>query len=235
MYIDDIIVLSKTFDNHLRDVGLVLDRIIHSNMQLKASKCHFFQRNLINLGHLISVEGVGPDPAKIKAIVGMRTPINIAEVRAFFGKAGYNRMYVKNFSLTCEPLYHLTRKDVIFKWTDKEQKAFDDIKSFFINAPLVSHPNLDHQFIINTDACDAGLGAALLQKYDDKIHVIQYISCTLGEDERKWHTRQKEALAIVWACEMFRVYVAGTHFIVESDHSSLEWLRKVHKPQRLVR
>ena len=74
-----------------------------------------------------------------------------------------------------------------------------------------------------------------MQKYDDKIHVIQYISCTLGEDERKWDTRQKEALAIVWACEMFRVYVAGTHFIVESDHSSLEWLRKVQKPQRLVR
>ncbi len=82
MYIDYIIVFSKTFDNHLRDVGLVIDRIIDSNMQLKASKCHFFQRNLIYLGHLISVEGFGPDPAKIKAILGMRIPTNIAEVRS---------------------------------------------------------------------------------------------------------------------------------------------------------
>ena len=93
-----------------------------------------------------------------------------------------------------------------------------------ICSPILSHPNFDQEFIIETDASDLGLGAVLLQRYNDKLHLIQYISRTLQDCERKWSIREKEALAIIWACETFRPYVYGTKFVVETEHKSLERL-----------
>jgi len=102
-------------------------------------------------------------------------------------------------------------------------------------APILKHPNFNYPFIIETDASDKGLGAVLIQRYGGETSVIQYISRTLQPCEKKWHIREKEALAIVWACEQFRVFVAGEHFVVETDHESLGWLMKLEKPARLVR
>jgi hypothetical protein len=234
VYIDDIIIFSKTFEDHLHDLEVVLDRLILHNLQLKSSKCHLFQTTLTYLGYVVSENGISPDPAKLTAITAMKRPANITELKSFLGMCSYYRIFIKNFSIKCRPLHELTGNR-IFEWGAEQQKAFEELKTEFSSPKILAHPNFDIPFVVETDACDHGLGAALKQKYDGKEHVIQYISRTLSDAERKWTVREKEALAVLWACEKFRVYVAGTEFTLVTDHEALKWLMKVDKPARLVR
>ena len=234
-YVDDVVVFSKDFKTHLQDLETVLDRFIDANLQLKPSKCHLFKRELIYLGHVISEKGISMDPAKIKAILEMPAPTDKKTVRSFLGMAGYYRAFIRNFAKKCAPLYRLTHEDVEFIWTAEEQACFDLLRADFACEPILCHPNFDHPFIIESDGCDEGLGGILLQRYDGRDHIIQYISRTLQPAEKKWNVREKEALGILWACEMFRTYILGTEVTVETDHASLKWLMKVESPARLVR
>jgi hypothetical protein len=224
VYIDDVLVYSPTFESHLQDLETVFDRLIDANLQLKPSKCHLFQRELVYLGHLVSSEGIKPDPKKVKAIVNMPVPIDVTTVRSFLGMCGFYRSYVYNFARICQPLYDLTKDGVKFNWSEFEQESFETIKRLLSRAPILKHPNFNFPFIIETDASDRGLGSVLIQRYHGETHVIQYASRTIQPGELSWPVRDKEALAILWACEQFRVYVAGQHFVKETDHKSLEWL-----------
>ena len=235
IYIDDCLVFSKTFEDHLRDFESVLNRLIDANMTLKPSKCHLFQKEFLYLGHIVSAEGIRPDPKKIQAILEMPEPVDVTTVRSFLGMTGFYRNYIKNFSKICHPLYELTKNDVKFHMGEVERKSINDLKEAMTNAPILCHPNFDFPFIIETDAADKGLGAALIQRYHNKTHIIQFISRTLQPAEKKWHIREKEALGIIWACETFRYFIANDHFVVETDHESLKWLMKLEKPARLVR
>ena len=235
VYIDDVLIFSPTFESHLKDVETVLDRLIDANLQLKPSKCHFFQRELVYLGHLVSADGIRPDPKKIQAILDMPIPSDVTGVRSFIGMCGFYRGYVSNFTKICEPLYGLIKEGVKFKWNEEENKSFERLKQALARVPILCHPNFDHPFVVQADASEKGLGAVLIQRYDGKTHVIQYISRTLQPSEKKWHIREKEALGILWACENFRVYLANNEFTVETDHESLQWLMKLEKPARLVR
>ena len=226
---------SPTFESHLQDLETVFDRLIDANLQLKPSKCHLFQRELVYLGHLVSSEGIKPDPKKIKAIVNMPVPIDVTTVRSFLGMCGFYRSYVYNFAKICQALYDLTKDGVKFNWGELERESFETLKRLLSQAPILKHPNFNFPFIIETDASDRGLGSVLIQRYHGETHVIQYASRTIQPGELSWPVRDKEALAILWACEQFRVYVAGQHFVIETDHKSLEWLFKAEKPARLVR
>ena len=234
VYIDDVLVYSPTFESHLKDLETVIDRLIESNLQLKPSKCQLFQRELVYLGHLVSADGIRPDPKKIKAIVAMPTQSDVTGVRSFLGMCGFYRNYVYNFAKICQPLYDLTKDHVRFVWGDKASESFDMLKRFLSIAPILKHPNF-YPFVIETDASEKGLGAVLIQRYENETHVIQYASRTLQPSEQPWAVRDKEALAILWGCEQFRVFVAAQPFVVETDHKSLEWLLKAEKPARLVR
>jgi hypothetical protein len=234
-YVDDVVVFSKDFSSHLKDLETVFDRFLEANLQLKPSKCHLFQRQLVYLGHIISEKGISMDPKKIKAILEMPAPKDKKTVRSFLGMCGYYRAFIRNFAKKCAPLYKLTRDDVPYEWSTVEQESFDSLKLDFSREPILCHPNFNYPFIIESDSCDLGLGGILLQRYDGREHIIQYISRSLQPAELKWCVREKEALSILWACDMFRVYVSGTEFTVETDHASLKWLMEVEKPARLVR
>ena len=235
VYIDDVLIYSKSFEDHLRDLEEVFNRLIEANMQLKPSKCHLFQQKLIYLGHQVSAEGIKPDPRKVQAIKEMPAPINVNEVRSFLGMCGFYRKYVPNFAKICCPLYALTKESVKFIWKKIEDQAFEELKELMTKAPILKHPNFNYPFIIETDASDKGLGTVLIQRYEGSTSVIQYINRALQPCEKKWHIREKEALAIAWACDYIRVFIAGEHFVVETDHESLGWLMKLEKPARLVR
>ena len=235
VYIDDILVFSPTFEDHVRDVNSVLDRLLDANITLKPSKCNVFQRELLYLGHLVSADGIRPDPKKVQAIIEMPEPVDVTTVRSFIGCCSFYRSYIKNFAQICHPLYELTKDGTPFNMGAAEKESFQKIKQALANSPILNHPNFDIPFIIETDSSGTGLGSCLIQRYNNKTHVIQYISRTLQPCERKWHIRELEALAILWACEMFRVYVVSTEFTVETDHESLQWLMKLEKPARLVR
>ena len=197
VYIDDVLVYSPTFESHLKDLETVIDRLIESNLQLKPSKCQLFQRELVYLGHLVSADGIRPDPKKIKAIVAMPTQSDVTGVRSFLGMCGFYRNYVYNFAKICQPLYDLTKDHVRFVWGDKASESFDMLKRFLSIAPILKHPNF-YPFVIETDASEKGLGAVLIQRYENETHVIQYASRTLQPSEQPWAVRDKEALAILW-------------------------------------
>ena len=235
VYLDDIIVFSSTFEEHLVDVEAVFKRLEEHNLGLKASKCHMCRDRLLYLGHQISPEGISPNPDKVKAINEMDHPRNRKELRRFLGMCSYYRKFIKNFADIASPLNMLNKDHVEFHWQSDQQEAFEILKCRLISPVLLKHPNFAEPFIIQTDASDEGIGAVLCQRYDGQEHVTQYISRTLQPAEKKWATRDKEALAILWACEQFRPYVVGTSFIVESDHESLQWLRKATTPARVVR
>ena len=124
----------------------------------------------------------------------------------------------------------MTHQDVEFCWNEEHQSIFDHLKTVLTTAPLLHHPDYDYPFIIQCDASDKGIGAVLSQVIDGKVRVIQYISRPLREAEKKWTVREKEALAILWACESFRPFIIGTRFLVETDHQSLKWLMEAKSP-----
>ncbi|CAF1141832.1 unnamed protein product, partial [Brachionus calyciflorus] len=154
---------------------------------------------------------------------------------SFLGSTGYFRQFIREYAQLTIELYKLVHDNVDFKWERIHQVLFETLKEKLISAPILCQPDFDHPFIVRTDACENGIGAILLQVIDGKERVIQYISRVLQPAEKKWDIREKEALAILWACQEFRSFVIGTRFVVETDHHSLQWLMKAKAPLRLVR
>ena len=235
VYLDDICVFSNSFEEHLSHVREVFHRVQQAGMKLKPSKCYLFQQEIKYLGHVVTCEGIEPDPDKIKAVAKLVPPDNLNQLQSFLGLVGYYRKFVDNFATVCEPLYELTKSDVEWKWGDAQNKAFQHVKTILTSDPVLVHPDFSKTFTIHTDASNTGLGAILSQVVDGRERVVQYISRVMQGFEMKWPIREKEALAIKWAIEVFRPYVYGSRFTVETDHQSLEWLMSAKQPARLVR
>jgi transposase InsO family protein len=230
--LDDIVIFSPTFEQHLEDLSEVFSRLRAANLTLKASKCHFVRSEILYLGHIVSADGIKPDPAKIAALKNMPLPKTQTELRAFLGLSGFFRKFIKDYSILADPLYKV---EDARKLPPHCIEAIEAIKKALDEDIVLSHPNFEQPFVIQTDACDTGLGAVLLQRYDGKEHVIQFISRILQPAEKIWCVREKEALGILWACETFRPFVVGTRFLVETDHHALQWLMTATKPARLLR
>jgi predicted aspartyl protease len=234
VYIDDIIVFSATFNQHLVDLKQMFNRLREANLHLKASKCFILQREIKYLGHVVTRDGIKVDADKVKAMTQMRSPTNLHELRSFLGALNYYRKFLRNLAFEADVLYKLTQHNQ-FKWGEAEERAFTVLKEKLVHAPVLAHPNFKEPFIVQTDASDIGLGAVLSQVIDGQERVVMYISRILQPAEKKWAPREKEALAIIWACETFRPYLIGNRFLVETDHRSLQWLMEAQKPARLVR
>jgi transposase InsO family protein len=224
IYLDDILVFSTDFDQHLKDLTLVFDRFRTSNLKLKPSKCQFGKKHLKYLGHIISAEGVQPDADKTMAIEKFARPKTVKQVASFLGLAGYYHKFVPNFSNLAEPFNNLKRKDVPFVWTDECQRNFEIIKNVLCKTPLLIYPDFSKPFILQTDASGFALGAVLSQKTEKGVKPIAYASRALLPYQRRYHTIEKESLAIKWAALHFRHYLYGHKFHVETDHKPLKAL-----------
>lgn len=164
IYLDDVLVYSRTFDEHLQHLRLVLERFRESGLNLKPSKCHFGQKQVNYLGHVITSEGIQPDPAKIKAVHEYPVPKTVKDVRAFMGLTNYYRKFVKGFAQIASPLHELTKKGAKFIWTEACQTAFDTLKKALTEAPILAYPDFTLPFILATDASNDALGIVLGQK-----------------------------------------------------------------------
>ena len=224
VYLDDVIIYSKTFNEHLQHIEQVFERIQSANLRLKAEKCKFAANELQFLGHVVGSEGVKPDPEKVDKIVNYPVPKNIRELRGVLGLFSYYRRFIKDFSQRADPLYELLKKESNYEWTEKQQKAFEELKQKITTAPVVKYPDFEQPFFLYTDASITGVGAVLAQKDGKNEHVIAYASRTLTPAERNYGITELECLAIVWAVKYFRHYIYGSKLTIVTDHSALTWL-----------
>ncbi|WVZ85511.1 hypothetical protein U9M48_032433 [Paspalum notatum var. saurae] len=220
VFIDDILIYSKTWDDHLKHIQQVFQILLHHQFKVKLSKCQFAKEELHYLGHLISRHGVSTDPEKVQTIKNWLTPSSVKDVRGFLGLAGYYRRFVKNFGLIRKPLTNLLKKGALFVWTEPQQSAFDALKQALVSAPVLALPDFSKPFTIETDASEIGIGAVLQQAG----HPIAFVSKALGIKNQKLSTYEKECLAILMAVEKWRSYIQQTEFIIKTDHKSLTHL-----------
>lgn len=236
IYIDDIIIFSPSFGEHLSRLRLVFDRLREVNLKLKPSKCNFAQKSVNFLGFVVSSEGISPDPDKLDAVRSFPAPKCVKDVRSFLGLCNYYRRFVEGFAKIASPLNHLTRKDVPFVWSAECQAAFDHLKTRLCSPPILAYPIFDQPFHLYTDASQFALGYILGQNIDGKEHVIAYGGRELSHAEKSYSTTEREALAVVDGIKRYQPYIFGQKFYVHTDHGSLSWLMNVKDPTgRLAR
>ena len=237
VYIDDILVFSDTFDNHLVHLEAVFQRMVASKFQIKLSKCSFVRPELDYLGHVISSGGVKPDPKKIAAMMKFPLPQNVTEVRSFVGICSYYRRFVEGFAEIAKPLYELTKKGVKFEMTSKAADAFEKLKAKLVSAPVLRYPDFGKPFILYCDASNIALGVVLAQLDEDgNDYVVAYDSRVLSAEEKRYSTTERECLAVLYATKVYRPYIHGNSFTVVTDHGSLQWLKNLKDPDgRLAR
>jgi transposase InsO family protein len=222
VYLDDISIMSNSMEQHQKDL-LYVGRILADwNMKIKATKCKFGVTKLHFLGHIVSKEGIATDPAKCIAIRNWGTPKNVSQLRSFLGIAGYYRRFVPGFATPLAVLSRLLKKDVAFQWGEPEERALQTLKDAFCQPPILVAPHFDQPFHIVSDASDYAIGAALLQMRDNTEHPVRYWSRTLTPAERNYSTTEKEALAVISALKIFRVYILGRHVRLYTDHQALK-------------
>lgn len=236
VYLDDIIVISPDFDIHVKTLSQVFDRLYAAGLTVSQDKCKFCRPSLKYLGYIVDANGLRVDPEKIEAILNVKAPTNITEVRRFLGMASWYRRFVPDFSSTVAPLTRLTCKNCRFRWTDDCDRAFKAIRDKLISAPILTCPDFSCPFVLQTDASGYGIGAVLTQQLDGEEKVICFLSRSLTKQERNFSTTERECLSVIWAVEKLRHYLEGTHFTVVTDHASLIWLNRLKDPTgRLAR
>ncbi|KAK8921802.1 hypothetical protein KSP39_PZI019922 [Platanthera zijinensis] len=220
VFIDDILVYSKTREEHAVHLRLVLSTLRQHQLYAKLTKCEFWLDRVAFLGHVISGDGLSVDPAKVSAVMDWKRPSTPTEIRSFLGLAGYYRRFVKGFSSLAAPLTRLTQKHARFEWTDQCEQAFSELKQRLCSAPVLALPSDRLDFSVYTDASGVGLGCVLMQ--DDR--VIAYGSKQLKIHERNYPTHDLEFAAVVFALKLWRHYLYGVKCHFYTDHQSLKYI-----------
>nr|XP_058967969.1 uncharacterized protein K02A2.6-like [Pocillopora verrucosa] len=223
---DDVIVHGCGIEQHDKNLLAVLDRLRQCGLTLNPNKCQFRLPKLTFFGHDLSKSGVTPSEEKVAAVQNAKPPKNVAEVRSFLGLVQYCAKFLPNFAQEAEPIRQLTRKDEPFVWKEVQQQSFEKLKYLLTRAETLAYFKNDCKTRIVADAGPTGIGAVLTQFQDGVWRVISYASRNLTDVERRYSQTEKEALALVWACERFNLYVYGRDFELETDHKPLECIYK---------
>ncbi|KAL4100898.1 hypothetical protein QTP88_020923 [Uroleucon formosanum] len=224
-YLDDIVVHGASLRDHQEKLRHVFNRLRTHTLQLELQKCAFLRKEVLYLGYIINENGVSPDPKKIQCIKNYPRPKNPKDIKSFLGLLNYYRRFVDNFVKIAKPLTALLKKNVIFKWDDRCENAFEILKQALTNPPLLVYPDWEKgNFNLTTDASQYAIGAVLSQGIVPNDQPIAYASRTLNQAETNYSVIQKELLAIIWAVKHFRCYLYGRHFCIVTDHRPLTFL-----------
>ena len=234
VYIDDVVVYGRSFEETLTNLQMVLHRIRGAGLKLKPSKCELFAQEILYLGFMVTGTGVRPDPAKVAAVQKWPPPCNVADVRSFLGFASYHRRFIRGFAEIARPLTILTEKGADFVWSAEQANAFSGLRQALVVAPVLRHPRPDCEFILDTDASNFALGGVLSQIVDGQERVVAYASVALSRSQMNYCTTHRELLAVVTMTKRFRHYLLGRHFRLRTDHSSLRWLLNYSEADGLV-
>ena len=221
VYFDDILIYSADLDLHAQHLHSVLSALRHEKLYANLEKCMFCQDHVVFLGFVVSSKGVEVDQSKVKAIQEWPTPKSVSDIRSFHGLASFYRRFVRDFSTLAAPLNELVKKNVSFKWGEKQEKAFQTLKQRLVSAPILALPNFSKSFEIECDASGIGIGAVLLQEG----HPIAYFSEKLSGAALNYSTYDKELYALVRALKTWQHYLFPKEFVIHSDHESLKYLK----------
>jgi hypothetical protein len=231
-YVDDTWVITRTDDlnQHLRQLKSVLEIFRKYKLYINHDKCKFAYREIDALGHIVS-QGVTRLPdVKVRAFLELRPPRNQAELMKVIGVFGFYRRFIPHYAEIILPLTELLKTKADWKWTDVEQQAFDKLKSLMTSDPILVLPDLDKPFLVRTDASGFATGAALLQEHNDMLMPVAYFSKKLLPAERNYTTTEREMLAVIQALKEWELFLEGSTFSVETDHSALRYLLDLKDP-----
>ena len=229
VYLDDIIILGRTFDEHRRALGEVLQRFREHNLKFKPKKCELFRTEVDFLGRRVGRDGITIPEAKIKSVLEWPVPTTKTELESFLGFINYHREFIPALAEKANVLYQLvkaTPKGQHLCWSGEHQQSFEDLIGCMVTAPVLAYPDPTGIFILDVDASDSAIGAELSQLQDGQERVVAYASQSLAAPQRRYCTTRKELLALVTFMNQFRFYLLGRHFVVRTDHNSLIWLMR---------
>lgn len=247
VFLDDLIVFSKTLEDHEARLTKVLNHLKEYGLKLSPEKCRFFQSSVRYLGHVVSEQGVETDPEKIAALKTWPVPQHLKELKAFLGFCGYYRKFIKGYSSIMKPLNDLTsgyppprkhpkskersgqyyhpKEPFLNRWTPACQQAFEMIIDKLTTSPVLAFANPALPYILHTDASSTGLGAALYQEQEGQLRVIAYASRGLSRSESRYPAHKLEFLALKWSVtEKFSDYLYGNQFTVVTDSNPLTYI-----------
>jgi hypothetical protein len=223
-FLDDILIFSRTAEEHSQHLRTVLTRLREQELYVKPSKCAFMQREVSFLGHRIGADGLRVAPDKVSAVQTWPQPQNQTDVRAFLGLAGFYRRFVKDFSRIALPLTELTHEKRVWSWSDDEQRSFDELKAALCSPPVLLIPDQSKPFVLNCDACKYAIGGTLQQDHGNGLQPVAYFSAKMSDAERNYDVREQEFMALMRACLHWRHYLHGTQpFTLLTDHDSLKY------------
>ena len=237
-YIDDILIYSTSWEEHVNDVRRVFAALRGANLTARPTKCHIGCTNVEFLGHMVSEGKIQPTKEGVEKVMSAMRPTTKKEVRAFVGLVAYYRKFIPNMAVIATPLTDLTKNNVPNKvnWGDAEEAAFRTLKVRVSKYPILRLPESTKEFVLRTDASDVGIGAVLMQNHEDKLFPIQFASRKLHARERAYPIIERECLAVVWAVKKFAYYLHGRKFRLQTDHFPLANLSKTQmKNPRVMR
>jgi transposase InsO family protein len=226
VYLDDILIFSRSLDDHKRHVRRVLERLRDNGLFAKPEKCAFHRDEIEYLGYIVSPRGVQMDPKKVSAIVDWPEPASVRQLQVFLGFANFYRRFIHSYSKVASPLTRLLKKDRVFDFDDPARQAFQQLKTVFTTAPVLAHFHPDRPSTVETDASDFAIAAVLSQPDSNSImHPVAFYSRKLTAPELNYEIYDKEMLAIVTAVKEWRAYLEGAAhpFTVFTDHKNLEY------------
>jgi len=226
IYIDDILIFSRTREQHLKDLRVVLEILRTHQLYAKLSKCEFMVDSVEFLGHIVSDQGISVDPHKVESVKKWPAPKNTSELRSFLGLATFYQKFVKGFSQIAAPLTELLRKENRFEWSGQHDTAFAELKEALTKAPVLLVPDPRKPFQMDTDASDFAVGAVISQMdRRGNLRPVAFHSRKLNPSEINYSTREKELLAIVDTLRKYRYLLLGTPIKIFTDHESLKYFR----------
>ncbi|KAI2666686.1 Transposon Tf2-6 polyprotein [Labeo rohita] len=230
IYIDDILIYSNSYSDHVQHVRAVLQRLIEHQLYAKEEKCEFHQQSISFLGYVISPEGVAMDETKVNAVRNWPRPRTIKELQRFLGFSNFYRRFIRNFSTVAAPLSSMLKQGKTrLTWTPSAIQAYDELRQRFTTAPILHHPDPNLPFLVEVDASSTGVGAVLSQRQGQppKTFPCAYFSHKLSPAERNYDVGNRELLAIKLALEEWRHWLEGARhpFTILTDHRNLEYIR----------
>ena len=229
-YLDDILVFSKSIEEHYQHCEVIFKRLKKYKLKLCYEKCAFLKSHVQYLGHLLSGAGIEPVPEKLQALKEMAEPDCAKGVKKYLGFVGYYRKFIPKYSDIAKPLTELTKLDVPFVWTDKCQKSFELLKEYLLKEPILVYPDTGKPYTLYTDASKYAWAGVLTQRYVHKIegkekeiyHPVTYVSGLFRGSQLNWTTLTKEAYAIYTCVKKLDYYLAGAQSTLKSDHLPLK-------------